>query len=1239
MKIKLLFALLLGSTALAQTISSNVPLLANGSTGNAVTITGTGTTFTPGTPGAPTFNLVGGCGFITAQTVTSATSANLTISPGTCNGHIAVNAPNLTSLQYPALAAMMVQPAFSAAQPFVVNGTTTTVAFTGIGASWTSSTAFALSGCPTASITAKTVPNATTANLTINAGSTDCTIIITDPSTSHTTTLAVHTPQHFYVDQTIGGTRYSSNVTAGLCDGTADTAPIGTTPNQHCAFSDLRYMWQDGTYTTNGYPFPAYGWLMQGGDTLTIEGSIAQGKTNMVGFTTSGSAGSCGPNGSGVYFGICADAQDSGMPSPPSGIATQHTVIQGMNAASCSADTARTQLLAGYNVSSVIYMGTGLKYTTTTPSFSDYVDLACLDMLEGPNYAPSGITFSPDVNNVTLTNIKAHGFAVNGFFGSTGGNITATNIKLVGNAQSGWDTDKVDGWTGFGSLNVTNYLIQGNGCYEEYPVVDALPYQGCTDQSHGGYGDGFGTATVQSPPPGWQVHFDQGEVSYNTQDGLDALHIAGTGSSMTITRTLAYGNMGQQFKAGGAQPIVRNNVIFFNAGAMCSGYNPGGIPGFPSGFNASLTDCYRASAIGVFMELPPTGATGYFQGNTVYSKGAVAVEVEPENQLHGAVWAGTESFQFNDNVSVNFLSATGSGDNSNELYNASNDPTTGTYAFAQYSPLSNAGGSWTNNASIGSSKGCPRTGSSNSVCADPGLMDEAYHAYGYGNMQPSSTSSAVYHAGVPISGLTADYLGVTRNASTPSIGAYEAVGGSTPTVANPAASPAGESFSTSVTVALSTVTGGASIYYSTTGTASCTSTPYAAPLTFTSSTTLSAIACESGYLNSSVVTNTYSLTTPATNGILGGLTILGAATIGPYTASVFPTPPPGAFVYSNLQAQSSSCPTSTNPAYNSSSFTADCWGANSVDATGLEGQGVRAPTQVLFGNTSIEAPGSPYGSMMFSVTNPTTETPTATGASGASSVVVSSTAGLGANFKATGTGIGSGAQISTSWDGTSTTIPLTVANSGTVNGTVSFSFTANALFANHLSITAANLNTIGNMIDDFWYYLPAGQAMEAFEVDPDIFNYNPSLPGCSGTSCSTHMEASMQCDVDPGSDAPNQWRFWNTATDQWVRADGTIRGTTGTSYSCATAKTTGVWHHYQLYATYNVAAETYAYQTLVIDGAAVFTNLNLGYSGAVTGYPTSTNFISVQNQIDLTAASSQTVPTPIYYDLYKLTAW
>ncbi len=45
-----------------------------------------------------------------------------------------------------------------------------------------------------------------------------------------------------------GGTRYSSNVTAGQCDGMADAPYSGSGVNQHCAFNDVRMLYTDGSY-------------------------------------------------------------------------------------------------------------------------------------------------------------------------------------------------------------------------------------------------------------------------------------------------------------------------------------------------------------------------------------------------------------------------------------------------------------------------------------------------------------------------------------------------------------------------------------------------------------------------------------------------------------------------------------------------------------------------------------------------------------------------------------------------------------------------------------------------------------------------------------------------------------------------------------------------------------------------------------------------------------------------------
>lgn len=95
-------------------------------------------------------------------------------------------------------------------------------------------------------------------------------------------------------------------------------------------------------------------------------------------------------------------------------------------------------------------------------------------------------------------------------------------------------------------MSISSFQIFGSGCCEMYPVDPSYryPYQYCVDQNAGGtgcesdidthhrsgYGDAFGTATVQSNPA-WVIWLDGGEIAYNTQDGIDGLHVSGLDSS------------------------------------------------------------------------------------------------------------------------------------------------------------------------------------------------------------------------------------------------------------------------------------------------------------------------------------------------------------------------------------------------------------------------------------------------------------------------------------------------------------------------------------------------------------------------------------------------------------------------------------------------------------------------------------------------------------------------------------
>ena len=377
-----------------------------------------------------------------------------------------------------------------------------------------------------------------------------------------------------------GGTRFSTNATSGQCDGLGDAAYSGVGQNQHCAFKDVRYLWQDGSYPQSSQAvFPSYGWIGKGGDTYLIRGSLGTGVTYRIGWNNASTA----TNADGSYSGIPGDPYGSGIPAPPSGTAAQPTRILGENYAACSTQSARTQLHGGYGV----YMLLDLRGTS-------HVDVECLDLTDFSNcnrngnattpcntnpgslsdYAVYGMAFSNTTTDLTVNNVNAHGFSSSGFSGPTGDGVVISNFSLIGNAGAGWNADAGDGTTGTGSLTLTNFNISWNGCTEEYPIVDALPYNQCSDDSSGGYGDGFGTSSNPSNP-GWYITFDQGVVSYNTQDGLDGLHVYGNGSSLAVARTLAFGNMGQQIKVGGARVLRSRTMSSLRTATLCARRSPG----------------------------------------------------------------------------------------------------------------------------------------------------------------------------------------------------------------------------------------------------------------------------------------------------------------------------------------------------------------------------------------------------------------------------------------------------------------------------------------------------------------------------------------------------------------------------------------------------------------------------------------------------------------------------------------
>jgi hypothetical protein len=171
----------------------------------------------------------------------------------------------------------------------------------------------------------------------------------------------------------------------------------------------------------------------------------------------------------------------------------------------------------------------------------------------------------------------------------------------------------------------------------------------------------------------------------------------------------------------------------------------------------------------------------------------------------------------------------------------------------------------------------------------------------------------------------------------------------------------------------------------------------------------------------------------------------------------------------------------------------------------------------------------------------------------------------------------------------------------------------NTLGYRNLGCPSQGCTGVSNFIDDFWFYIPASDSLiRALEFDPDDYT------GTQGYKMST------QCN-GPSS----TWHFWNSATGKWDPEDDDA-----SPYPCGILSQTGQWHHYQLYGTMNFSSGEYLYQTLVIDGQAVFQSLGKPYSYGPP--PGSGITLNVQQQIDNNSGATS---NSVYYDNYNLTVW
>ena len=307
-----------------------------------------------------------------------------------------------------------------------------------------------------------------------------------------------------------------------------------------------------------------------------------------------------------------------------------------------------SQLHGGYGAGTVISLRGSQNVTIECVELTDYSQCikygnavppttTCHTDYPLDDYAGNGIITDASTSNILLQDMYIHGLASRGIIGAIGGTINVNRVDIARNDGAGWDFDDGNGDPSVNGLVNANYLtIEWNGCGEEYPIVDGNPVTSCGDQDNGGYGDGIGT-------PATQLDFTCNHCifRYNTQDGFDLLHVYG--STIVVTNSDSYGNMGQQYKLGAMQ-----NVTFYNNldVADCNRMSAP-IAGAPSNYNEYLTLFCRAFD-NFAISLKPGGNLD-FENNTVIGGADTTFDMEC-----GSSDCSTSTIKFKNNAILTF---------------------------------------------------------------------------------------------------------------------------------------------------------------------------------------------------------------------------------------------------------------------------------------------------------------------------------------------------------------------------------------------------------------------------------------------------------------------------------------------------------------------------------------------------------------------------------------------------------
>lgn len=220
-------------------------------------------------------------------------------------------------------------------------------------------------------------------------------------------------------------------------------------------------------------------------------------------------------------------------------------------------------------------------------------------------------------------------------------NYTSTNNVYSGNSFNGdgpggvYSSSTV---TFTGPVTWNNPTIIYNGCGEVYPMHSQNPYDTqnytglCYDQANSGQGDGLGSQAGTTICSG-NFTINGGDISFNTQDGLDFLHCNSSGN-FYIYRTRFEGNEGQQVKINMQNAYIENSQIIGD----CYYHNSGN----PIDFNNGAMNNCRAG--GDAIALIMNGGNYYIENSTVLATAPGIQDVGNSANCSGNL------YWYNDNV-------------------------------------------------------------------------------------------------------------------------------------------------------------------------------------------------------------------------------------------------------------------------------------------------------------------------------------------------------------------------------------------------------------------------------------------------------------------------------------------------------------------------------------------------------------------------------------------------------------